>query len=315
MTEPGLEPVRLDPPLSPHKSSHETSCEHGSAHESAHSSGRGSPVLFSPVLFLDHLVSSVIQPYLFSLFVTPTHLPVPLFALLHCLSASSSTSSVWPLSCSASALPSPSSFLLLSLLHLLSALCFPSSISILFYFSAFPPSMDVEFGWYKIAMWACSCATCLAQRLNTPLHSGYSHGAQTEPPKTTLRTTWVLKGLFRKQGVACNHARSCSEQHVSDTSLKHLKQHKATQNLMHLRQNFMLLRQRLLSFRLVMSRSLHVAVVARFCNSRHFMVVGSGNRRLSMMTRWRRRHFTVGTASGPQGVELGHSKVVVSWLL
>ena len=43
----------------PCKSSHETSHEgaHGSAHESVHSSGRGSLVLFSPVLFLDQRMS------------------------------------------------------------------------------------------------------------------------------------------------------------------------------------------------------------------------------------------------------------------
>ena len=40
-----------------HESSHETSHEgvHESAHESVRSSGRGSPVLFPPVPFLDHL--------------------------------------------------------------------------------------------------------------------------------------------------------------------------------------------------------------------------------------------------------------------
>ena len=33
------------------------------------------------------------------------------------------------------------------------------------------------------------------------------------------------------------------------------------------------------------------------------------------MARWRTRHFTVVAALGPQWVELGHSKAVVSWLL
>ena len=36
---------------------------------------------------------------------------------------------------------------------------------------------------------------------------------------------------------------------------------------------------------------------------------------LSIMARWRSRHFTGVTALGPQEVELEHSKVVVSWLL
>ena len=34
-----------------------------------------------------------------------------------------------------------------------------------------------------------------------------------------------------------------------------------------------------------------------------------------MMARWKSRHFTVVTALAPRKVDLGHSKVVVSWLL
>ena len=34
---------------------------------------------------------------------------------------------------------------------------------------------------------------------------------------------------------------------------------------------------------------------------------------LSLVARWKSRHFTVVTALGPQEVELGHPKVVVSW--
>ena len=36
---------------------------------------------------------------------------------------------------------------------------------------------------------------------------------------------------------------------------------------------------------------------------------------LSIMARWRSRHFTAVTSLGPQEVELEHPKVVVSWLL
>ena len=53
------------PSRTPHESSHEASHEgvHGSAHESVHSSGRGSLVLFSPVLFLDQFPAANSSPF------------------------------------------------------------------------------------------------------------------------------------------------------------------------------------------------------------------------------------------------------------
>ena len=67
MRAPTAGPTRVDfPCFQPFKDSHESSHEpshegvHGSAHESVQSSGRGSLVLFSPVLFVGHMCETIV---------------------------------------------------------------------------------------------------------------------------------------------------------------------------------------------------------------------------------------------------------------
>ena len=77
---------------------------------------------------------------------------------------------------------------------------------------------------------------------------------------------FVFLGFWR--GFMCSVAQKCLEGQRLPKGTWNDNSHEATQNLMHIL-------QRLCSFWLVTSRSLHVAVVARFYNSRLLTIVGS----------------------------------------
>ena len=70
----------------------------------------------------------------------------------------------------------------------------------------------------------------------------------------------------------------------------------------------------------VLSASRDVIISGQICGSNRgkFFTLGDGcwlPCYLSIVARWRSRHFTAVTALAPQEVELEHPKVVVSWLL